>query len=69
MKQNVGALDSTLRIGLAFGLMVVGFLLHPRPASWAAYIGFLLLAISGFSGRCLLYDVLGITTCPQQSAH
>lgn len=63
MKQNVGAFDATLRIGLAFGLMVLGFLLHPTPASWAAYVGFLLLAISGFSGRCLAYRALGISTC------
>ena len=63
MQQNVGALDSTIRIGLAFGLLFVGFLLHPQPASWAAYIGFLLLAISGFSGKCLAYKLLGISTC------
>lgn len=65
MEQNVGVLDSTLRIGLAFGLMFTGFLLHPGPASWAAYAGFLLLAISGFSGRCLAYKLLGITTCAE----
>ena len=69
MKQNVGALDSTLRIGLAFGLMVVGFLLHPTPAAWAAYIGFLLLAISGFSGRCLLYKAIGLNTCEEDRAY
>lgn len=69
MKQNVGALDSTLRIGLAFGLMVVGFLLHPKPASYAAYVGFLLLAISGFSGRCLAYTALGINTCEEDKAY
>ena len=68
MQQNVGALDSTVRIGLAFGLLVVGFLLHPQPASWAAYVGFLLLAISGFSGWCLLYTVLGINTCEEDPA-
>jgi hypothetical protein len=43
--------------------MFAGFLLKP-PASYAAFVGFLLLAISGFSGRCLLYTALGITTCP-----
>lgn len=69
MQQNVGALDSTLRIGLAFFLLFVGFLLHPQPLSWAAYIGFLLLAISGFAGRCLLYTALGINTCEQDQAY
>jgi len=67
MQQNVGALDSTIRIGLAFGLMFTGFLLTP-PVSYAAYAGFLALAISGFSGWCLLYTVLGITTCPGNKA-
>ena len=65
MQQNVGVLDSTLRIGLAFFLMFVGILLHPQPASWAAYIGFLLLAISGFSGKCLGYKLLGVSTCAE----
>ena len=64
MQQNVGVLDSTVRVGLAFGLMFTGFLLSP-PASYAAYVGFLLLAISGFSGKCLLYRMLGMTTCAE----
>ena len=67
MQKNVGALDSTIRIGLGFGLMVVGFLLTP-PASYAAYVAFLVLAISGFSGQCPLYSVLGINTCPGERA-
>jgi hypothetical protein len=66
MQQNVGVLDSTLRVGLGFGLMFAGLLLHPQPASWAAYAGFLILAITGFSGKCLLYKVLGIRTCAQE---
>ena len=69
MKQTVGALDSTVRVGLGFFLLFVGFLLHPQPASWAAYAGFLILAITGFSGKCLLYKALGITTCAESEAH
>ena len=68
MKQNVGALDSTVRVGLAFFLMFVGFLYHPQPASWVAFAGFLALAISGFSGRCPLYSILGVTTCTESEA-
>ena len=68
MQQTVGALDSTIRIGLGFGLMFIGLLLTP-PVSYAAYVGFLVLAISGFSGRCPLYTVLGINTCPDEGAH
>lgn len=62
MSQNVGVLDSTLRVGVGFFLLFVGFLLHPGPASWVAYAGFLVFAITGFSGKCLAYTVLGITT-------
>ncbi len=61
MAQNVGALDSTLRIGMGFALMFAGFLM-PEPMSWAAFVGFLILAITGFSGKCLLYSLLGIHT-------
>ena len=63
MQQNVGALDSTIRIGLGFGLMFTGFLLK-APASWIAFTLFLVLAISGFAGKCPLYSLLGVTTCP-----
>lgn len=59
MAQNMGALESTLRVGMGFALMFAGFLM-PEPMSWAAYVGFLILAITGFSGRCLLYNLLGI---------
>jgi hypothetical protein len=64
MQQNVGALDSTIRIGLAFGLMFAGFLLKP-PASGIAFAFFLVLAVSGFAGKCPLYSLLGVTTCPE----
>jgi hypothetical protein len=69
MQKNVGALDSTIRIGLGFFLLFVGFLLHPQPISYAAYAGFLALAISGFSGRCPGYTLLGISTCGDEHAH
>ena len=62
MAQNVGALDATLRVGTGFALMFAGFLM-PEPVSWAAFVGFLILAITGLSGKCLLYSLLGIHTC------
>ena len=68
MEQNVGPLDQTLRVGLAFALMFTGFLLTP-PASWAAFVGFLVFGISGFTGRCPLYKLIGITTCDEASPH
>lgn len=63
--QNVGVLDSTVRIGLGFALLLVGFLL-PEPAGWAAYVGFVTLVISGFAGKCPLYSALGISTCERE---
>jgi hypothetical protein len=65
MAQNVGALDATLRVGMGFALMFAGFLM-PEPVSWAAFVGFLILAITGLSGKCLLYGLLGINTCEKK---
>ena len=62
MEQNVGVLDQTVRVGLGFALLLAAFLLK-EPVSWAAYIGFLVLAVTGFTGKCLLYKALGVTTC------
>jgi len=66
MQQNVGPLDQTLRVGLGFALMFTGFLL-PAPASAIAFAGFLAFAITGFSGKCLLYKAFGINTCGSEA--
>lgn len=62
MKQNVGALDATIRVGIGFALLFTAFLMQP-PLSGVAYVAALIVAITGFSGQCLLYRVLGINTC------
>jgi hypothetical protein len=62
MAQNVGSLDSTIRVGIGFGLIFTGLLLPP-PASVVAYVAGLAAIVSGFAGQCLLYRVLGINTC------
>ena len=62
MQQNVGVLDSTVRVGIGFGLLVAAFVLPP-PAKFFAYAGFLIFAITGFTGKCLLYKALGISSC------
>jgi hypothetical protein len=62
MEQNVGVLDSTLRVAIGFGLLALAFVI-PEPAKWAAYAGFLVFAVTGFTGRCLLYRAMGIRTC------
>jgi len=62
MDQNVGVLDQTLRVGIGFGLLVAAFI-APAPLKYFAYAGALLFAVTGFSGKCLLYKALGIKTC------
>ncbi|MGE5638725.1 MAG: DUF2892 domain-containing protein [Clostridia bacterium] len=65
MEQNVGALDQTLRVGLGFALLLFAFLAKP-PVSAILYAGFLVFAITGFTGRCMLYKPLGISTCGKE---
>jgi hypothetical protein len=62
MAQNVGSLDSTIRIGIGFGLIFSGLLLTP-PASGLAFIAGLGAIVSGFAGQCLLYRLLSVNTC------
>jgi hypothetical protein len=68
MRQNVGILDSTLRVLIGFALLALGFILHP-PLEYLAFAGFLILAISGFVGKCPIYRLIGISTwkAPQNS--
>jgi hypothetical protein len=61
MQANVGVFDSTLRIAIGFALLGLGFIV-PAPLKYLAFAGFLLLAVTGFAGKCLLYRVLGIST-------
>ena len=60
--QNVGVLDSVLRVTLGFALMFVGFI-EPAPVKYWAFAGTLLFTITGFAGRCPLYNLFGIRTC------
>ena len=60
--QNVGVLDSTLRILLGFALLFVGFIIA-APLKYVAFVGFLVMVVTGFSGRCPLYMLFGIRTC------
>ena len=64
MQQNVGVLDSTLRVAIGFALLGLGFIVPP-PFKWVAFAAFLVFAVTGFSGRCPLYSAFGISTCPR----
>lgn len=61
MRQNVGILDSTVRVLLGFSLLAAGFIIEP-PLKYVAFAGFLVLAISGFVGKCPLYRLIGMST-------
>lgn len=59
MKINVGSIDRIVRI--VVGLALIGWALTGGPI-WA-WIGIVPLA-TGILGLCLLYSLLGISTCP-----
>jgi len=59
MKSNVGGIDKIVRI--VAGLALIGWALTGGPV-WA-WIGVVPLA-TGLFGVCLLYSLLGISTCP-----
>lgn len=65
MDQNVGVLDSVLRVALGFALLGVAFI-SPPPLKYLAWAGFLIFAITGFVGRCPLYKLFGIRTCARK---
>jgi hypothetical protein len=59
MQQNMGPLEQTLRVLTGFALLFVAFITAP-PLSYAAWAGFLVFAVTGFAGKCLVYRMLGI---------
>lgn len=67
MQQNVGVFDSVLRVLLGFALLFVAFIIPP-PLKYAAYAGFVIFAVTGFVGKCLLYRLLGVSTCARKPA-
>ena len=61
MKVNEGKLDRTVRIVL--GLVIIGLGFYYQ--SWCGAVGLLPL-LTGLSGFCALYTLLGINTCPRK---
>ena len=60
MSPNVGGIDKVLRI--VIGVVLIGLAASGRIGAWG-YIGILPL-LTGLFGRCGLYSLLGINTCP-----
>ena len=70
METNVGATDKRVRIGLGAiaGLVSIAVLAGalPLPALAAPVLGLgaVILLVTGLTGFCGLYSVLGMDTCP-----
>lgn len=64
MKPNVGGIDKILRIVVGLVLLSLVYFLKSGDALWWwGLIGLVPLA-TGLMGRCMLYTLLGINTCP-----
>lgn len=60
MKCNCGGVDRGMRVIMGLGLIAMVFVGPQTPWGWIG-IGPLL---TGLSGYCLLYTILGLSTCP-----
>ena len=62
MKQNVGPSDQFIRV--AIGVMLLALILvFEGNAPWWGLLGLVPL-LTGLLGRCPVYSVLGINSCP-----
>ncbi len=64
MKRNVGATDQLIRILLAMCIMAVGFY---NPDYWWTFIIGVIILMTGIGSLCLLYSILGISTCHSEN--
>ena len=62
MKTNIGTLDKTIRIIVGLAIIAAGVFFK----SWWGVIGLLPL-LTGISGFCALYTLLGVNTCSRQN--
>ena len=60
MSPNVGGIDKVLRIVIGAVLIVLA---ATGKVGWWGYLGIIPL-LTGLTGRCALYSILGINTCP-----
>ena len=63
MRQNVGVADQVIRVTIGFALLFAAFI-AAVPLKYALFAMGLVAIISGFAGKCLLYRLLGVRTCP-----
>ena len=61
MRTNEGHVDRNIRV--IIGLVIIGLGVYNQ--SWWGAVGLLQL-LTGLSGFCALYTLLGINTCPRK---
>lgn len=70
MATNVGATDRSVRVALGAiaGLLSLGILAEavPLPAVASPVLGVVavIMLVTGYTGFCGLYSLLGVSTCP-----
>lgn len=62
--QNEGSFDRLIRSVLGAGLLVLALTVLPNVWMWVAGVVGVVLLVTGLTGRCPLYKLLGISTCP-----
>ena len=65
MPVNEGTADRIIRVVVGLVIIVVLAVFLPGANKWWALVGLVPL-ITGFTGFCALYTLLGIKTCPMK---
>ena len=69
MTKNVGQSDRVIRIILAILLAIVGYYYTTGFLMYAAYLISFVSLVTGITGFCPLYKLLGVDTNHYSSAH
>lgn len=66
MEKNVGKVDAIVRFSISAVLIVLGFVFIGSNQSIAIglFVVSVMLVVTSLVGRCGLYKVFGINTCP-----
>lgn len=62
--KNEGVLDRVIRSGLGLVLLVVSFVGLQGPSKWVARLVGVVLLVTGTSGVCPGYKLVGVSTAP-----
>ena len=60
LAKNEGGIDRVVRVVVGLALLALVFVGPKTPWGWIGIVPLL----TGLSGRCPLYSVLGMSTCP-----